>query len=225
MGIQRCAAILAMAALEVVGGDLNGRLIITKQLSRKTVATAVYNLRGAALPAATPATEPVNEFDRMVVILDAKSAVPPEPQKLVMEQRNGRFDPDLMVVSTGSTVEFPNADPIFHNVFSLSSTQSFDLGFYPKGQTRTVKLNRSGIVQVYCHIHANMYAAIVVTSSPWYGKPSADGSFSWSRIPPGHYRVLAWHKVAGMHQTTVDIPANGAVDVTMRIPIDVGGRP
>jgi plastocyanin len=200
-------------------------LVITRPLTRKTVSPAVYNLRGAALPVGPSIAEPVNEFERVVVMLDAKGLPPSEPETIVMEQRNGRFEPDLAVIPVGSKVEFPNADPIFHNVFSLSSTQRFDLGYYPRGQSRTVRFNRGGIVQVYCHIHANMYAAIVVTSSPWHGRPSPDGSFSWSHIPAGHYRVIAWHKVAGIHQAEVDIPENGAADVVIRIPIDTGRRP
>jgi hypothetical protein len=74
---------------------------------------------------------------------------------------------------------------------------------------------------VYCHIHANMYAAIVVTSSPWYVRPAEDGSFSWSNVPAGHYRLTAWHKIAGLFKTEIDVPENGKTEVTIRIPIDV----
>ncbi len=121
----------------------------------------------------------------MVLILEGGPASPKPPVKAVLDQRDTRFDPEIVIVPTGSTVEFPNWDPIFHNVFSLSKTQPFDLGFYPKGQSRTVKFNHPGIVQVYCHIHANMYAAIIVTSSPWYAKPSADGCFFLARCSGG----------------------------------------
>src|SRR4029077_8417196 len=106
-----------------------------------------YNLRGTAPPAA-PASEPVNEFDRMAVLLEGGSAPSKAPVMAVLEQRNGRFDPEIVIVPVGSAIEFPNGDPIFHNVFSLSKTQPFDLGFYPKGQTRTVKFSHPGIVQV-----------------------------------------------------------------------------
>ncbi len=103
----------------------------------------------------------------------------------MLNQQGSRFDPELIVVPTGSTIQFPNLDPIFHNVFSLSKARKFDLGYYPEGQSRSVKFNDAGVVQVYCHIHANMYAAIVVTDSPWYVKPEADGSFSFSNVPAG----------------------------------------
>jgi plastocyanin len=166
----------------------------------------------------------VNEFERTVVMIEGGTLAPKPPVSLSIRQENARFNPDLLVVPVGSTVQFPNFDPIFHNVFSLSGARSFDLGYYPKGQSRSVKFDRSGIVQVYCHIHTNMYAAIVVTSSPWYAKPSLDGSFSFSGLPAGHYRVAAWHKIAGMRHAEVDVPANGLAEVTIRIPVEADSR-
>jgi plastocyanin len=162
----------------------------------------------------------VNEFGKTIVILEGGKTPPLRPQTITIEQRNGRFDPDLVVLPIGSSVQFPNFDPIFHNVFSLSRAQAFDLGFYPKDKSRTVKFTRAGIVQVYCHIHANMYAAVVVTSSPWFAKPGANGAVSFVEVPPGRYKVIAWHKVAGVHQTELVVPESGPVDVTIRVPID-----
>jgi len=182
----------------------------------------VYNLRGATpSPSSYPETERSSELDRLVIILEGGAARSKSPETVVIDQRNMRFDPDLVVVPVGSTVQFPNSDPIFHNIFSLSKTQPFDLGFYSQGQSRRVKFNHSGIVQVYCHIHANMYAAIVVTASPWYARPAADGSFTWSNIPAGHYRLIAWHKIAGLFKTEIDVPESGKTEATIRIPIDV----
>jgi plastocyanin len=208
--------------LSILAGDITGHAVITRRLSKKTIAPANYSLRGTQVPAPAGDQEPFSEFDRMVVILEGVKSAPRKPETLVIEQRNGRFEPDLVVVPVGSTVQFPNSDPIFHNVFSLSHAQSFDLGFYPKGQTRTVKFNREGIVQVYCHIHANMYAAIMITSSPWYMKPGADGSFAWNNIPAGHYRVTVWHKVAGTFKGEVDVPETGKAEVLIRVPVDTG---
>jgi plastocyanin len=213
-------------ALSAAGGDVTGQAIITKRLTKKAIASPVYNLRGAATPVDPSDNSPVNEFDSMVVMLEGGPAAPKAPPvTATINQRNSRFDPELLVIPVGSTVQFPNFDPIFHNVFSLSKTEPFDLGFYPRGKSRTVKFSRSGIVQVYCHIHANMYAAIVVTSSPWYGKPNADGSFSFTGVPAGHYRVVAWHKVAGLHHTEVDVAQSGTAEVAIHIPFDVEPRP
>jgi plastocyanin len=190
-------------------------------LTKKAIASPVYNLRGTTPPPAPSGGAPVNEFENTVIMMEGGPAAPNPPITATIEQRNSRFDPELVVIPVGSTVQFPNFDPIFHNVFSLSRTEPFDLGFYPLGKSRTVKFSRSGIVQVYCHIHANMYAAVVVTSTPWYGKPAADGSFSFSGVPAGHYRVVAWHKVAGLHHSEIDVPQSGTAEVTIRIPFDV----
>jgi plastocyanin len=224
MRLLRPLAILLISVLPILAGEVVAHAVITKRLTKKALAPVMYNLRGTATPAA-PASEHVNEFDRMVVMLDGGSLPSKPPITAVLDQRNGRFEPEIVIVPIGSSVEFPNFDPVFHNVFSLSKTQPFDLGFYPKGQSRTVKFNRSGIVQVYCHIHANMYAAIVVTSSPWYGKPSADGSFSWNDVPAGHYRLSAWHKIAGLYKTEVDVPESGKMEVSIQVPVDVEPRP
>jgi plastocyanin len=216
---------LLLLALPILGADVHGRAVITRRLSKKAVSPIVYNLRGTATPVAPPDSGPVNEFDRLVVILepakDAQQAYPPKPPVTEsLDQRGAKFEPDLIVVPVGSTVQFPNGDPIFHNVFSLSKAQPFDLGYYPRGQSRSVKFNNPGVVQVYCHIHANMYAAIVVTASPWFQKPSQDGSFSFSDVPAGRYRLTAWHKIAGLHKVDIEVPATGAAEVTIRVPVD-----
>jgi len=222
MAILRSTLLVAFAISALYGGDLTGHAIVTKRLTKKAPPAAQYNLRGVPAPSASEKVE--SEFDRMVVILEGVKSPPKPPENLTIEQRDGRFEPDLLIAPTGSTVQFPNLDPIFHNVFSLSHAQSFDLGFYPKGQTRSVKFSNEGIVQVYCHIHANMYAAIVITSSSWFGKPAADGSFGWTNLPPGHYTVKLWHKVAGAFKTEVDVPEHGAVQATLQVPIDTGDK-
>jgi plastocyanin len=216
---------LSTVALFAVGGDLTGHLVITKQLSKKTVTTAVYNLRGDTPAASHTALEPVNEYQRVVVWLEGGPAKAKPPAAVSIQQKNTTFDPDMLVIPVGSTVDFPNSDPIFHNVFSLSKAQPFDLGFYRQGQTRVVRFNRAGVVQVYCHLHSQMYAVIVVTSSPWFGKPGADGDFSFNDVPAGHYRVLSWHKVVGLREAQVDIPEHGMVESTIRIPVAAETHP
>jgi plastocyanin len=212
-------AALMLSVWPAVAGDVTVYVHITRRLTRKAVAPVVYDLRGAAPADRAESDPPVNEFDRTVVMLAGKGTVPAAPQTLVIEQRNSRFEPDLAVVPVGSTVEFPNSDPIFHNVFSLSSAQSFDLGFYPKGQSRPVKFDRAGVVQVYCHIHPNMYAAVVIADSPWYGRPSGTGVVVLKNVPAGHYTAEAWHKIAGLYKAGVDVPATGSVEVSIQVPL------
>jgi len=210
-----------LLGIRLWAGSVSGHAIVTRRLTKKTASPIVYNLRGAAPAIASHDLEPVNEFDRMAVILEGGSRPSKPPITAVLDQQGVRFDSDLLVVPVGSTVEFLNSDPIFHNVFSLSKAQPFDLGFYPRGQKRSVKFSRPGIIQVYCHIHANMYSAIVITASPWFAKPASDGSFSWDNVPPGHYRLTAWHKIAGAYTTEVTVPDIGNVEVNIRVPIDV----
>jgi plastocyanin len=223
-------SVLLLMVLPVLASDVHGRAIVTRRLSKRPVSPIVYNLRGPALADAAPLapvdSEPANEFERMVVILEpatkeGRSLPPRAPVTATLDQQGARFEPDLIVIPVGSTVEFPNSDPIFHNVFSLSKAQPFDLGYYPQGQSRSVKFNHPGVVQVYCHIHANMYAAIVVTASRWFEKPAADGSFSFSDVPPGRYHLTAWHKIAGLHKVDVEVPASGSAEVTIRVPVDM----
>jgi plastocyanin len=224
MNLLHPVAGVLVLVFPALAGDINGHALITKRLTKKVLSRVAYDLRGTSAPPALTSTDPANEFDRMVVVLEGGSSSPKPPTTVTINQSNSHFEPDLVVIPVGSTVEFPNSDPIFHNVFSLSRAQSFDLGFFPRGQSRTVRFNHAGIIQVYCHIHADMYAAIVVTGSAWYSKPAADGSFSWNNVPAGHYHLAAWHKVAGMHGMDVRVPENGNVDVTIQIPVDLEPR-
>lgn len=224
---MRCLYKIAAVFLSVWtagAGDVALHVHITKRLTKKTVAPALYDLRGTA-PALTTEPELLSEFDRTVVMLTGAKPARIDPRNITIEQRNGQFEPDLAVVPVGSTVQFPNSDPIFHNVFSLSHAKQFDLGFYPKGKSKSVTFDHPGVVQVYCHIHANMYAAIVVSDSPWYGKPAADGTITWKDVPAGKYKAAAWHKIAGLYQLPIDVPATGRIQVDLYVPLDAEHRP
>lgn len=141
--VTSLCALTALAA----AGDVTGHAVITKRLTKKAVASPVYNLRGATAPVAPSGGAPVNEFENTVIMMEGGPAAPNAPITATIEQRNSHFDPELLVIPVGSTVQFPNFDPIFHNVFSLSRTEPFDLGFYPLGKSRTVKQrNRSGVL-------------------------------------------------------------------------------
>ena len=137
---------LLLLALNAAAGNVAGHAVVTKRLTKKALSPIVYNLRGTAAPVAAQESAVVNEFDRMAVILEGANASPQPPVTAVLNQQGSRFDPELIVVPVGSTVQFPNSDPIFHNVFSLSKARKFDLGYYPQGQSRTVKFDRAGVV-------------------------------------------------------------------------------
>src|SRR5262249_19790954 len=140
-----------------------------------------------------------------------------------IEQRDRRFSPDLVIVSVGSTVTFPNLDTIFHNVFSLSKPKSFDLGNYRKGETRTATFTQPGLVFVYCRLHPNMAATIVVTPGKWYAKPDDLGHFVLSGIPPGRYTAVVWHKSAGFFRQSVEVEEGRTARVEFLVPLDEYG--
>jgi len=113
-----------------------------------------------------------------------------------MVQKNKTFTPHVLAVTTGTVVDFPNFDPIFHSAFSNYNGQVFDLGLYQPGSTRSVRFSRPGIVRIFCNIHDQMSAIIVVLSSPWFDVTKQDGTFRIPDVPPGEYRVNVFHERA-----------------------------
>jgi plastocyanin len=207
-----------------LAAELTGHIVITKRLSKKQVTLPAYQLRGASPVALDDHGESTNESCAVAVFLEGRLPGAEQPVRAEVKQEGRRFEPQVVVIPAGSSVTFPNADPIFHNIFSLSGAKKFDLGYYPAGQTRIVKFDQPGVVQVYCHLHPNMYAAIVVVPNRWYTKPGDDGSFSFHDVPPGTYSLVAWHMNAGFFRREIHIPAAGGIDVVMDIPVRNGER-
>lgn len=117
---------------------------------------------------------------------------PRTPKRVVMEQRGREFLPNLMAVSVGSTISFPNFDTVFHNVFSTSALGAFDLGLYKAGEAREFTFTKEGIVRIGCNLHANMSAYIAVVAAPAYVVTDATGNFKFGRLAPGKYKLKAW---------------------------------
>ena len=219
-------AFLLLGALQSNGmaAELNGRVLVTRKLTKKRVTLPVYELRGRSPALDRDTSQPVNEYSELAIFLEGKASDAGKPVRAELRQEGQQFVPRLLVVPVGSSVSFPNADPVFHNVFSLSGTKKFDLGYFPAGQTRVVTFGEPGIVQVYCHLHPNMYAAIVVTPNRWYAQPAEDGTFSLHVVPPGAYTLVAWHMNAGFFRKTVQVSSESATDVLLNIPIRDEGR-
>jgi plastocyanin len=143
-----------------------------------------------------------------------------------MLQKNKMFTPHVLPIPVGSTIEFPNADPIFHNAFSNYNGQIFDIGLYPPGSTRSVKFQKPGIVRVFCNIHASMSAVIVVLSSPWFATSDSEGVFEIEGVPEGSYQLGLYYERATEQtlsalQRTVSV---GAATVDLgTIPISESG--
>lgn len=204
--------------------DLSGTIVIERKLTHRSVtAAAPAYQRGVAVELGSkPVLDPLAfERSHVVVYLEGKGATPApfdSNEPVTIEQEDRQFVPDLVVVRAGSTVSFPNMDAIFHNVFSLSKPRSFDLGNYSKGQTRKVVFPAPGIVYVYCHLHPNMAASIVITPNQWSARVDADGQFHLTGVPPGKYTAVAWHKTAGFFRQTLVVTDQGAPAMRFIIP-------
>ncbi|MBI2535750.1 MAG: hypothetical protein HYW06_02000 [Gemmatimonadetes bacterium] len=136
------------------------------------------------------------DVGRAVVWLEAARPASVTPMEAQIVTSDKEFKPGVVVVTAGSTVNFPNSDPFDHNVFSLSQEGPFDLGLYGRGIAKSAQFTRPGIIRVYCNVHAQMSAFVVVRDSPVYAQPSGDGSFSIGPVPPGTYTLRAWHERA-----------------------------
>ncbi len=111
-------------------------------------------------------------------------------------QRDKTFSPHVLAIQTGTRVDFPNFDPIFHNAFSNYNGQLFDVGLYPPGTSRSVRFGRAGVVRVFCNIHPNMSAVIVALETPYFAVTQKDGTYRIENVPPGEYRLRVFHERA-----------------------------
>lgn len=222
--------------------DITGTILIKKRLTRPSVTApvSVYQ-RGTTVKLGGDAEQDPLAYERSRVVVYLEAAGAPnaagaaapdagakadrnaEPAEQV-EQLDRRFVPDLVVVPVGSTVSFPNMDPIFHNIYSLSRAKTFDLGSYDKGETRRVNFPKPGIVDVYCHLHPNMAATVVVTPNRWYARPDRAGHYRIPDVPPGKYTVVAWHKSAGFYRKSIVVEQGHDQSIDFLIPIDVDPR-
>ena len=152
---------------------------------------------------------------------DGRTPRPPAPQHRTMEQRGRDFAPHLLVVPVGSTVSFPNFDPVYHNVYSASEAKSFDLGVYKSGQSRDVTFDHAGLVRVECNVHENMGAYIAVVGAP-YATVADGGHFGFRALPAGRYKLRAWSERSGK-TTEADIVVHaGKNDV--KVDVDGAGE-
>jgi len=115
-------------------------------------------------------------------------------RRFQLVQKNKRFTPHILVVPVGAVVEFPNHDPFFHNVFSLFEGKRFDLGLYEAGATRTITFTKPGVSYIFCNIHPEMSAVIIVTKSPYYALSDTAGKVTISDVPAGRYQLNIWHE-------------------------------
>lgn len=210
-----CAAAAATAPAEPQAGRLQGRVTITVPVNQAPP-SAAYGARRIE----KPAVEPASELPNVIVFLqDAPKPSALQPTRARIVQENETFVPRVVAITRGSTVDFPNADPFFHDVFSLSRNGTFDLGSYPRGQTKSQQFRRAGLIKVYCHIHSHMSASIMVFDHPFFAIPRGDGTFAIDDVPAGTYKVSAWHERIGENTQTVRIDPGRPSEIQFALPI------
>jgi plastocyanin len=201
-------------------GRIEGNTILAPSLSARKVRFRLYSSYGPGeLPPRTPASS--NELSNVVIHLElvAPGATAAGHRAATMEQLDERFAPHVLPVVVGSSVEFPNRDPVYHNVFSLSGTRTFDLGRYPKGASKSVRFDRPGVVQVFCHIHSDMSAVILVLPNAFHTTPDSSGRYVLDGVPPGEYRITAWHERIKPITRTIQVTAGASTNQDFSIPV------
>ncbi len=212
------ALALVYAATPAAAGVIRGAIRVPSPGLASLAAPSPYPGRASALPSARRPErgrigDAVLYVERIPAAVD--SALPAPVARASLAQENQAFVPRVVAVPLGASVDFPNHDPIFHNVFSLSPTRRFDLGKYPRGQSRTVRFTRPGLVNVYCDIHSNMEAFILIVPNRAFAQPAHDGSFALPPLPAGRYVLHAWHPDLREVVRAVDVPASGDVTVAV----------
>jgi hypothetical protein len=144
----------------------------------------------------------------------------PLPAKFQMVTRGKMVVPHVLAIPLGSTVEFPNDDPISHNLFSLSSNNPFDLGLYRRGAGKAQRFDTPGLVNVYCNVHPNMSAVIQVMSTPYYGFADQGGNYVLANVPAGRYRLVAWNEQGGQIDSPIEIASAGTVSGNVALTLD-----
>lgn len=168
---------------------------------------ASAGVTGRAMAAGKPAVN-------AVIWLDAPAAAPAHrPERVVMDQRNLTFYPHVLAVRVGTTVDFPNNDRVYHNVFSYRDGKRFDLGLYPVGAVKRVTFSHVGLSRIFCNIHPNMGAYVMAVDTPYFGVAGRDGRFTLPEVPTGRYTFHAWRPGAEEVSGTVVVRPDAPLEI------------
>ena len=181
---------------------------------------ADHDPRPNAAELGSQATHGPTDRRRVVVYLDpaprAAFDTRDEPRAR-MDQRNETFVPHVLAIVAGTTVDFPNNDRTYHNVFSLSKPRTFDLGRYAAGRSKSIRFDKPGIVRVFCEIHSHMSAYILVFSHRYFAITDDTGRYRIDNVPAGEYNVFAWHESMKPESRRVTVAGDGDVDLNFSL--------
>jgi plastocyanin len=189
------AVFFAISALPLAAANITGKIaFVTKRGQNPVAAETLVWIEpvGSRAPRVTPST-------------------------FQIVTRNKTLVPHVLAIPAGSTVTFPNDDPISHNLFSLSSNNAFDLGLYRKGAGKSQKFDTPGIVNVYCNVHPNMSAVIQVMATPYFAFADGNGNFTVTNVPAGKYRLLAWNEQGGQAEVPLEIGSASPPAIAMTL--------
>jgi len=140
-----------------------------------------------------------------------------KPAGATVTMKGKAFEPRVTVVGVGASVEFPNQDAIFHNVFSVSGENRFDLQLYKKPKSASKVFEHPGIVRIYCNIHPQMSGFLIVRDNPYWARVGADGSYTIPNVPAGSWVVKAWHERSGDSAQTVRVTDAGSTEASFQL--------
>lgn len=203
------------AAVQSASGTVAG-LVRLSAPARRLNTTGAYPSRRVALAP----QRALSELENVVVFVKSAQPDPQAPTRVEIRQLNEEFVPHVVAVTTGSTVEFPNDDLVFHNVFSLSSAATFDLGRYPQRASKARTFAKPGIVKVFCHLHSHMSAIVRVFDHPYFTRVGPDGQFKIEGLEPGRHEVVAWHERVGEAKASLVVAAGETTAASFTLPLD-----
>jgi len=209
-------ALRAQTPATEAGGTISGHIRLTAKV-RAPLAANAYPSRAIGKHEAAPVPEVRNV---VVYLKDPPFHGTLAPSHVELRQQNETFVPHVLAITKGSTVDFPNDDPFFHNVFSLSSAAAFNLGRYPRGQSRPWKFSKAGLVKVFCDIHSHMSASILVLDHPYFATPGTDGNYEIKNVPAGQYTIVGWHERVGERTASVRVEAGRAASIDLTVPVE-----
>ena len=210
-----CSVPLPLAGAVESGGTITGRVHVVSHSARRLATAGVYPSRIVGIQA----DRDVSELDNVIVFIKTDTPVDSAPRHVSIRQTNEEFVPHVVAVTAGSTVEFPNDDLIFHNVFSLSRVATFDLGRYPRNSSKARTFSKPGVVKVFCHLHSHMSAIVRVFPHPYFAVPDREGRFTIRGVPPGRLQVTAWHERAGEVTRAAAVDDGGTTELTFSLPL------